>query len=327
MYHRFVSPGRDDRRLLGAEMFERQLRYIGRHHEAWDPDRQMDHVEGNHAAPHKPAVVLTIDDGYLDFYEVAFPLLKTHGVPATLFVTTGFVAGRTWFWWDRLTYVLQNCGTGVHTFETQIGPVTGDPSLPQDRARIWLAVTAPKRFVSDREKEDAITEFARRYGVEIPEQPPHDFAAVSWQQIHEMRQHGVTVGAHTVTHPILSRVTREEAAAEINDSRRDLTAQGIEPVDWFCYPQGGPLDFTPETVELVRDAGYRGSYTTFGIVDHDGDPMTLPRYGVSDNYRDFRWLMCGAEYLFLRLKSLLGRDTGVGDYYWTGYDNKSGRNE
>jgi peptidoglycan/xylan/chitin deacetylase (PgdA/CDA1 family) len=111
---------------------------------------------------------------------------------------------------------------------------------------------------------------------------------------------GVAFGAHTVTHPVLSRVEADRAAQEIRDSGAELAAETGQSADWFCYPQGGRGDFLPSTTELVAAAGYRGCYAAFADPHHDGDALTLPRYSVTSDRTHFLWILCGAEHLTSR---------------------------
>ncbi len=94
----------------------------------------------------------------------------------------------------------------------------------------------------------------------------------------------------------------KRAREEIERSRRDIAERlGREP-RWFCYPQGAPGDYLPETVELVRELGFAGCYVAHPDPAHDGDPMTLPRSSVGSDMLNFRWVLCGAEHIISTLK-------------------------
>ncbi len=321
MYHRFSAEGEEDGRRVPARAFRQQLDFIASHHPVWDPDRQLRHLaEGSPATAGAP-VIITADDGYLDFYEVAFPLLRERSLPATLFVTTGFVDGTTWFWWDRVSYLLAHCQPGHRRFVIGNREVWGDPADARKRDALWLAWAAPLRFVPDHEKEALLAQATAACGVAIPPAAPAKYKPVTWDQLREMSRSGIHLGAHTRSHPILSRTTPEKAWAEISGSLADLAEQGFESIAWFCYPQGGPVDYTPEISELVQRAGCRACYTAYYDARLEGNALALPRYCVSPDFTHFRWVLCGAEYLVHRLKSLLRLKTGVGKYYWYGYED------
>ena len=319
MYHRFSPDGQAGERFLCASEFAAQLDFIMEHHRTWNPDQELDFVEGKLPAPDRPPVVITVDDGYLDFFEVAFPLLCERSMTATLFVTTDFVDRRAWFWWDRVSYILAHAPPGRREFSVGRRRLQADPGDPQQRADLWSAIVPPLRFVTDEEKEATVARLASDCGVDIPPAPPREYAAASWEQVHEMANAGIVVGAHTRTHPILSRIDADRADEEVSGARRELAAHGLPGTAWFAYPQGGPADYLPETVQVVRRAGFRGAYLAYQDPALPRDAFHMPRYCISNDRQHFRWVLCGAEHLFFRLRVLLGKKTGVGKRYWQGY--------
>jgi hypothetical protein len=93
------------------------------------------------------------------------------------------------------------------------------------------------------------------------------------------------------------------------------------PVRWFAYPQGGPADWTPAVRARVAEH-CSGCYLAYQELGEPDDPYTLPRYCVTGDMTDFRWFLCGGEYLGLRLRALLGLHTGVAANYWSGADEE-----
>ncbi len=321
MYHRF-SPEENHPRHLGARPFRLQLEYLTTHHEIWSPDQQLDAVLAQEVDTNRPPVVVTIDDGYQDFYDIAFPILQEYGVTATVFVTTGFIAGHTWFWWDRLAWLLDNASPGKRDWRLGETILTGDASCSEERDFLWNAIADHLRFLPFKNTNATLEELSHELGLNLPTSPPEQYAAMSWEQVRNVSAVDMTIGAHTVTHPILSRVDGKQARDEISDSRHELFEALGQPVNWFCYPQGGPADFNADTVAAVREAGFRGCYTAFQNPTHTGEEMTLPRYSISGNFDHFRWVLCGAEFLFMRLKVLFGGNALPGKSYWAGHHHK-----
>ena len=321
MYHRF-SPVDNDPRHLGAKSFARQLAYLGANHVVWTPDQHLDAVITGNADAVRPPVVVTVDDGYRDFHDVAFPLLQKYGVTAMVFVTSGFIAGHNWFWWDRLSWLLENAPDGEREWRFAKTVLRGDAGCRAMRDRLWNTIADEFRFMPDQSTEAALTQMAAQCGLTLPDDPPPQYAAMSWDQVRKLAAAGLGIGAHTVTHPILSRVNGRRARDEISGSRRALNENLEQSTDWFCYPQGGPADYTADTVAAVHEAGFRGCYTAYQNPTHDGNPLTLPRYSISGDFDHFRWVMCGAEYLFMRFKASLGGNTLPGKSYWAGHNPK-----
>lgn len=319
MYHRFTTDATANPRALDAAGLRGHLRLILRHHDVWTPADQRELLAGRRR-PRRPPVVITIDDGYRDFYEVAFPVLREARVPAMLFVTTGFVDGTTWFWWDRLRVLLRE-GTGRRaTVEVGGRPFDLDLTDAARRERCWNDVADRCRFLADADKEAALRSVAAALGVDWPDAPPARFAPITWDEARAMAAAGILFGAHTVTHPILSRVPPEQARAEIANSRRRLEAELGAPVEVFCYPQGGPADYTPAVRALVAEAGFAMAYVAYQRPDRPEDPFLLPRYCPPPDPLALRWALCGAEFLAARVRVLLGRGFDPGEAYWAGSD-------
>lgn len=319
MYHRFApAPGGDPRAVTAAEL-ERQVARITRHHDLWTPDDHLDHLKGLRRAGRAP-VVITVDDGYADFHDVAFPIFAHASVPAMLFVATGFIDGDTWMWWDRLRHLLAAAPGWRGSVDAGGRHYSLDLTTAAGREAAWNSLADRCRFLPDREKEQVIIAVAAALGVAPAARPPAGCAPVTWDQIRAMARAGMLFGAHTVTHPILTRLAPADAAAEIAGSGRRLAAELGAPVAWFCYPQGGPADFDATVARAVSDAGYRGAYVAYQNLSRPPDPWALPRYCVARDVREFRWMLCGAEWLVLRLRQRLGRPVAAGSNYWAGAD-------
>ncbi len=318
MYHRFAADATGNPRHVDAASLRRQLAYLARHHARWTPDDILVARDGSRP-PGRCPVVVTADDGYRDFHDVAFPLLREFDVPAMLFVTTGFVDGAAWFWWDRLEQILARAGGG-RRLEVELGgrALRLDLADAQGRRAAWNAVADRCRFVPDEQKEAALAGLAADLGVTLPARPEPPYQPVTWDEVRAMGAAGIRFGAHAVTHPILSRVPLERARREIEESGRRLAEMTGREAAWFCYPQGGPADFTPQVRDLVAAAGYRGCFVAYQNQLEPEDPYALPRTCVSSDMTDFRWTLCGAEILVLRLRRRLGLGNELGAEYWAG---------
>ena len=318
MYHRFSARPGEHAGRVDRESLYRQCACLVSHHALWTPDDHLAALTSDGRRDGHCPVVITVDDGYHDFYDIAYPVFREHGILAMLFTTTGVVDGTTWFWWDKLEFLLQRAKPCHLTVTAGGKEIAIDLTTAEGRHDAWHNIADRCRFLPNQEKEHAITSLATSLQVELPKQPVDEYRAVTWEQIRSMSKTGILIGAHTVNHPILSCVSREEAKQEIEESGRRLAEQIGRPVHWFCYPQGGPADFTPEVQDLVKQAGYRGSYLAYQALDGPDDIYAMPRYCASADMVTFRWTLCGAEYLVLRVRKLLGLSTDLGAGYWAG---------
>ena len=316
MYHRFSAEFRNDPRFVNRDSLIRQARYFCRHHTIWTPDQHLQAVRGQKKVTGAP-IVVTVDDGYADFHQVAFPVFKEYSIPAMLFVSTGFVDGLTWFWWDKLAQVLESAPAGNFRWSLKGEPTSFVLDAPASRHAAWHVVADQCRFLPDQEKNKVIEELSVKLNAPLTQAAPSGRDPVTWDQVRTMHKEGMLFGAHTVNHPILSRVSLESAEHEIVESGQRLKTELDQEIDWFCYPQGGPADYTPEVRQIVADH-YQGCYLAYPEVEDFQDPFTMPRYCLSPDWDAFRWAMCGAEYLVFRLKKKLGMSTGVADSYWAG---------
>jgi peptidoglycan/xylan/chitin deacetylase (PgdA/CDA1 family) len=318
MYHRFSSSaachdGHPDRETLDWQMVQ-----IAEHHAFWNVARHHEAVVGSRPVDDDCPVVVTVDDGYRDVYEVAFPVFRDHHIPAMIYVTTGFVDGAVWFWWDQLAHLFETAPPGFAELEHAGEAFRLDLTSKGARRATWNNVADRCRFLPDDRKHSLIDALAAQLGVPIPARPPASCAPVTWPEVREMRQAGIEFGGHTVTHPILTRVTLAEASEEIAASKRRLQEVLGEPVAWFCYPQGGPADYSADIKAEVAAAGYAGSYLAYQEVEQSPTALAMPRYCAAADRGDFLWVLCGAEYLGLRVRRLLRLPTRPGKYYWEG---------
>jgi peptidoglycan/xylan/chitin deacetylase (PgdA/CDA1 family) len=219
------------------------------------------------------ALSITFDDGYANNLSVAAPILKRRGIPATVFVATGYLGGRCMFN-DAIIEAFR--ATKERTLDlTPLGLgryALG--SIDERRAAIDAVLPRVKPQAPD-ERDRVARDVLQRAGV-----PPPEDLMLAREAIRELPKFGVDVGAHTVTHPILARVPDDVARREIAQGRRELEALAGSPVTLFAYPNGRPgQDYAERHVDMVREAGFAFAVTTAeGAATRASDPLQLPRY-------------------------------------------------
>lgn len=219
------------------------------------------------------AAAITFDDGYTDNYTVALPVLKKHDLSATFFIATGFLnGGRMWN-------------------DTVIESIRSTPNKEIDLTFLQLGVHA---LDSPEKKRHAIEKIIGKIKyLPVPERlaiteqladlarvsPPTDLMMTSRQLI-ELHQAGMQIGAHTVSHPILAKLSSVEAADEIAGSRDFLATLLKERIGLFAYPNGKPgTDYLPEQTSLVSSLGFDAAVsTTYGAARSTSDLFQLPRF-------------------------------------------------
>jgi peptidoglycan/xylan/chitin deacetylase (PgdA/CDA1 family) len=298
LYHRVAELSSDPQLLsVTPQHFAEQLEILRKHYR---PIRlqQTDKLL-------RRSVVVTFDDGYADNLWNAKPLLERYDVPATVFVTTGYVGQDREFWWDeletlllerRLPETLQlNINGGIRQWE--LGTSSDYDEAAYNHYRSWNVSEkndpSPRQFVyrslhqllrpmPEREQRKVLNQLHDLAGA--PSSSRSKSRPLSSAEVIELDKGGlVEVGSHTVTHPVLSGLSPAAQWTEIEQSKVDLEEMLGRPVTSFAYPFGTRSDYADETVAAIRSAGYHRACSNFaGVVGPDTDRFQLPRFVVRD---------------------------------------------
>ena len=265
-YHRVDRPdSRPDLYpgLISAapEAFDQQMAYLAANYHLLSMGALLNAIQTGAALPPR-ATLVTFDDAYLDFAEHAWPILKRHRLPAALFVPTGFPdqPGRA-FWWDRLHQSLRSTARR-DALATPLGRLPLATEAQRKRAFSRL-----RTLVKSLPHDQAMTMVDHLCG-QLSDSSPQP-AVLGWEALRQLAGEGVTLGAHTRTHPLLNRVPLAEARAEAAGSLRDLERETGPALPVFAYPGGQSSD------EVVR------------VLDRDGFALAFKTgWGINDLRRD-----------------------------------------
>lgn len=205
------------------------------------------------------AVGFTIDDGYIEQLDIAAPIFAEFDCPVTLFLTTGFIDGQLWLWWDKIEYILSLTKRLAVTVRLGDRSLQYELSTVAQRQYAQTDITKRCKEMEDDEKHRLILDLAQEANVPLPAKPPLAYSPVTWDQVRVSEKTGVTFGPHTVTHPILSRTRADQADAEITGSWNRLCNELQSPLPLFCYPNGGWKDFGTREIGLLQALGFRGA--------------------------------------------------------------------
>lgn len=236
------------------------------------------------------ALAVTFDDGYANNYATAYPILRDAGVPATFFITTDFVEKNTPLPVDIIEYAI---GTSEKkSLTVTMGGVSHVFPLTSHHERIHadLIIRSHMKTLPESEAREFIESIVRACGRDLrSNMAASPYRPMTWEQMREMEAHGMTFAPHTRTHPILSRLSKTRAAEEIRDSKQVLAEHLAKPLSVFAYPNGGSADYTAETVNALREAGFEAALTTEPrAIRKDDSLFALPRFtmdGANDMHR------------------------------------------
>jgi peptidoglycan/xylan/chitin deacetylase (PgdA/CDA1 family) len=284
MYHCISPPGRTEPHLtVSPERFEEQMAFLGRSGLAVSMDEFLGYLRGG-LMPRGGRVLVTLDDAEVDILSYAAPILRRHGVPATVFVPTGAVGRPDGFWWHRLHFLARAAagrGDDLYGWLMQARPELACPDPVRD---LWKRL----RLLPEGEREELLARAADAAG--NPALPPVP-RPMSWDELAELGRDGlITLGAHTVTHAMMAALTDEQLGWELRTSREQL-ARLPAYRDVFAYPYGDPAVVTDCTRSAVQAAGFAAGFTTRpASVSPADDPWTLGRVAVDDvGVTEFRW--------------------------------------
>lgn len=291
MYHR-VLPRNDERLLyeqpgmwVYPETFAMHLQTLRRHFEIVRLADWLERAQNGERLPPR-ACAITFDDGWRDNYEYAYPILRSEGVPATIFLCSDLVGTDRQFWPERLATFLRSLDAGVRaddrrqlTWLEELVPALRSSTYSADVESIDRAIEAAKKRYSDDSMARLLDEAMPTINVR---ENRNENPLLDWEQVMEMRDSNTfDFGSHTRTHTRLSRgVGQATLRDQIAESKRVLEAKTRSRIQLFCYPNG---DFSPEAYAMVRCA-YRGACTTRpGWHSPSDDPFTIRRIGVHED--------------------------------------------
>lgn len=221
------------------------------------------------------AVAVTFDDGYRDNFTLALPVLQAFGIPATVFVASGYLDGGNM--WNDLLIDAVRAAPGQSINLTEFGLDSFQAPGPEEGFAALRPLLLALKPLPPVKRHAAVLACAEQCGAPLPER-----LMLTPEELRALARGGVRIGAHTVSHPILATLDDAEAAHEISASRTALAEITETPIEVFAYPNGRPdLDYAPRDAETVRDLGFACAVSTRPALATPGDsPHELPRYGL-----------------------------------------------
>jgi peptidoglycan/xylan/chitin deacetylase (PgdA/CDA1 family) len=296
LYHRIVDDAPDlldyspSGMTLQRAAFEHQMRYLRQHYDVVPLSELVTQLSDSGDVGSARCAV-TFDDGWRDNYTHAFPLLRSLGMPATIFLATNYIDGGTWFWEERLKYVIahvvQRARDGVLTEARReelrkalVGMFGLDP-LPMRLAVLRSFLT--RQVNALRQQPEPVRERAMGALETLLQWPElaETRRFLSWGEIREMEQHGVEFAAHTISHVNLERTEAEDARREISGSWSAIESRLAKAAPLFAYPFG---KHSNATRQIVVDTGLSGAVTTEnGFVSSSSDRWRLNRIDIHES--------------------------------------------
>ena len=294
MYHRVLKD--NDKAILSMQpgmyvtesAFKNQMIFLARHYHLISLTELLELWRNGDYSKDTRYCIVTFDDGWLDNYLYAYPILKKYNIPATIFVTTSFIGTNRWYWPEKLSYLLLNKYQNILDLRDSLEGVRDDVI-----SSIITAINEKHGYVIG-EQIDFIIETLKKYSEQSIENAldriyglldmsiPEERAVLNWNEIKEMSNNGISFGSHTCNHKILTGVPLSEAREELERSMHHLKEKDLNFVPVFCYPNG---NFNQEIQNTVRGCGYQAAVTTkFGFESEKPDDyFGIKRIGVHND--------------------------------------------
>jgi peptidoglycan/xylan/chitin deacetylase (PgdA/CDA1 family) len=276
-YHRIDDPYRNGFDSFKPNVsatpgdFDRQLGYLAQWFNVVSLKDLVAWLDGHQDLPPHAALV-TFDDGYLDNYTSAYPLLGKHKLPALIFLTTGHIGTDAPFYWDMAAYCFAHTQDDHLTFPDGRVEYWSDVAQREQVSKHWIEWM---KTLPQAEKQVYVDHLPTLLGVSIPA-GFFQGLMMDWDQIREMQKGGIEFGAHTVHHPILTRISLEQAREEVIESKSRIEDELGEPVLGFAYPNGQASDLNKDIEKVVAYSGIRAAFTLLSGPSSQGEVKRNP---------------------------------------------------
>ena len=258
-HHRITNPHARD--FVGftanvsatPEAFEQQIEWVSQQFNVISLQTLRAHIVDGQPLPEHP-LLITFDDGYMDNYTNALPVLKKYGLPAVIFIVTGSMTNPAPLWWDVCAESFRQ------TTQTRADlPLIGQQVFATAEAKQVVEremIEALKR-IPEHEKRTQVEALQSVLDVTLPDVPMF----FGWKQVQELVDNGIACQPHTVSHPILTRIPEDEMRRQIVESRQHVLENSQQEVIAFAYPNGTTADYSPAAMQTLKDCGYDMAFT------------------------------------------------------------------
>jgi peptidoglycan/xylan/chitin deacetylase (PgdA/CDA1 family) len=285
-YHRIGDPdqpGFDSFRpniSAHPHMFAQQLEYLARWYNVIETRDLIQWL--HHEKPLPPnAALITFDDGYLDNYTQAYPILRKYDLPAIIFLAAGHIDTDRPFYWDLAAYCFHHTSQDHILFPDNKEKHWSNDSQKELVSTAWIE---SMKKIADVEKKKWVEQLPQNLNVSVPVNFFRNLM-MNWDQIREMSNNRIEFGGHTINHPILSKVPLSEAFDEIAGSKEKIEHELGREVHAFAYPNGMTDNFNPDIERAVTSAKSQAAFTLLNgptsLHEVRKNPYTIRRIFIS----------------------------------------------
>ncbi len=268
--------------------FYRQVLYLKHHFHLASFEEALNFIDGKSSVSRGALILITFDDGYLDNYELAFPVLKGLAVQATFFLPTEYIGTIRIPWWDLMAYLLKH----THKKKLRLGyPIPTEIDLSQGIEYALRSILKLYKAPSTTDPNFYLSQLTEECDVSI-DSIKNERLFMNWDEARALLDSGMAIGSHTHSHSLLSKLSFEQQVHELRTSRDILQERLGVKIEALAYPVGGRYTFSKETYSALNETGYRAAFSYYGGVNLPGKimPFDVLRVGIEKNitHRQFR---------------------------------------
>lgn len=258
--------------------FDKQMRFVSRYFNVITFSDLAEYQ--NKGRFPKNILIITFDDGYRDNYTNAYPILRRYGLPATIFLATGYIETNNLFWWDRLAYIIKKTTKKEVAISINGQNYKNELSTYGERLQAIMDITSLLKKVRNDEIEDTLIQLESSLSVTVNSSIAKDLM-LSWDDIKKMSQNGIEFGAHTEWHPILTNLSLDEVKNEILSSKKEIERRISKGVKVFAHPSGL---YNDNCLIALKEIGIKFGFSYLkGLSDLYKHPYELSRMSIDLN--------------------------------------------
>jgi len=261
----FVQPGI----YVQEDVFDTQMKFLKEYFSIISFAELLDLWNNKAISKDQRYCVITFDDGWLDNYLYAYPILQKYNIPATIFLPTAFIGTNYWFWPEKLGYLLKHYFVVSGSRSIELIPLFSKEKKRGIRSidDIIESIIEKYKESMDKEIEEIIEKLSKGLNIKIPSER----ILLNWKEIEEMSKHRISFGSHSCNHKILTKLSANEIEKELKDSMCTLQGKKINYIPVFCYPNG---NYNQGIIKQVKATGYRSAVSIlYGY--EEGSPQDL----------------------------------------------------
>jgi len=284
-YHRIGDPSKTqfDPNVFSCDesVFEQHLKFYKSNFDIVTIE-ELNALSQNQKRLSNRYALLTFDDGYIDNYQLAYPLLKEHKIPATFFIATDFIEKDIIPWWDEIAFLIQNSNQEILQLDNWKSPILlTSKSKNEDIKKVLHLI----KLDSSKTMSEKIINLKIALNLEAGYLTPHKDLFMTWEMLKEMQDNGMSIGSQSCSHSIMSHLSIEEQKYEVAHSKKLLSEQMGKDITSFAYPVGGISSFTKATEKVLEESHYTLGFSFIAGINREinNHNFHLKRFSVDGN--------------------------------------------